>query len=149
MKYRYLFILVLYFSPCISVIGQETNVFKQNASLGIHWDGLYPYPDAVRVNQNQLESIALSDLLPRGENAITALVVNSDNRLYGATSGKNSHLFVYDKSLKKVMPLGKIGNDPAVYHSMAVSNSGNIFIGTTRWTDPSQVKVNTRFPGGW
>ena len=149
MKYRYLFIPVLYFLLCTSVTGQEKNVFKRNASLGIHWDGLYPYPDAVRVDQNRLESVTLSDLLPRDENAVTALVVGRDNRLYGATSGKKSHLFVYDKTLKKVVHLGKIGNDPAVYHSMAVSDNGNIFIGTTRWTDPSQVKVSTRFPGGW
>ncbi|MEA3479047.1 MAG: hypothetical protein U9R60_12755, partial [Bacteroidota bacterium] len=106
MKNSYLLITVLYFLLSASVTGQEKNVFKQNASLGIHWDGLYPYPDAVRVNQTRIESITLSDMLPRDENAVTALVVGRDNRLYGATSGKKSHFFAYDKTLKKAVHLG-------------------------------------------
>ena len=39
---------------------------------------------------------------------ITALLTAANGRVYGATSGKTaSYLFVYDRSINKVRPLGK------------------------------------------
>lgn len=149
MKKKYLFISLFISLLFSSLTGQEKNVFKMNASLGIHWDGLYPTPDDVRINQSKIESVDLSETLPRDENAITALAIGRDNLLYGATSGKKSHLFTYNKEKKCIVHLGRIGEDPAVYHSLVFSNDGDLFIGTTNWTDPSGISVSTEFPGGW
>ncbi len=149
MNYKTLLIVILSFLQCKSATPQEKNVFKQNASLGIHWDGLYPDPYAVSVDQNKIKSISMGSIIPRDENAIMALLVDNDNRLFGATSGNASHLFSFDKVNDKLIYLGKIDSDKVVNNAMIISGQGDIFIGTTRWTDPSQVKVQTKFPGGW
>lgn len=36
------------------------------------------------------------DVIPPGEASVTSLVVGTDGRLYGGTSGKKAHLFVLD-----------------------------------------------------
>ncbi len=90
--------------------------------------------DDVVVPQNRIDARDLGyppiDVIPNGESAITALIVAPNGNLYGATSGKRSHLFVLNPRHGYVQPLGFL---PAtsVTSSLAVSASGDVYIGTS------------------
>ena len=77
--------------------------------------------------------------IPEGELAITALVVGSDSHLYGATSGRRSHLFTLwpnNRSLRTVdypIDLGVIGPDLAIQstcRALVLGSDGLIYGGT-------------------
>lgn len=90
--------------------------------------------DQVVVPQNRIDARDLGyppiDVIPNGDSAITSLTVAPDGRLYGATSGKQSYLFVLDPLHGYVQPLGFIPETTSVNHSLVVSSSGNLYIGT-------------------
>lgn len=79
---------------------------------------------------------------------ITALVTASNGKVYGATSGKASCLFVYDRSINKVRPLGRIGDAQGVYHTLAVDRDGSILIGGGL-NMLAPVQLTKEFPGGF
>ena len=70
------------------------------------------------------------DEIPADESAIRALSVAPDGRLYGATSGKRSHLFMLDPVHGYVLPLGFLEGVSAVEGSLVISRAGDVFIGT-------------------
>ena len=74
------------------------------------------YPDA-----NEIEA----DNTP-----ICALLPHSNGKVYGATSGYQSYLFVYDYMTNKVYPLGQIPGAKGVHHSIVEGEDGLIYIGT-------------------
>jgi hypothetical protein len=69
------------------------------------------------------------DVIPPDESAVTALAVAPDGKLYGATSGKRSHLFVLDPAHGYVLPLGFLDGVTSVEGSLVVSGSGDVFVG--------------------
>jgi hypothetical protein len=71
------------------------------------------------------------DVIPPDESAIRALAVAPDGTLYGATSGKRSHLFKLSPVHGYVEPLGVLRDVNAVHRSLVVSLNGDVFIGTT------------------
>ena len=71
------------------------------------------------------------DVIPDGESGITSLTVAPNGYLYGATSGDHSHLFVLIPRHGYVQPLGVIPGAKAVTQAVAVSASGNVYIGTS------------------
>jgi hypothetical protein len=90
--------------------------------------------DNVVVPQNRIDARDLGyppvDVIPNGESAITALTVAPNGHLYGATSGKRSHLFVLSPRHGYVQPLGYIPDTTAVT-ALAVSKGGDVYIGTS------------------
>ncbi|MBM3336004.1 hypothetical protein FJY63_15200, partial [Candidatus Sumerlaeota bacterium] len=61
---------------------------------------------------------------------ITALLTAANGRVYGATSGKTaSHLFLYDRAINKVRPLGRIGDARGVHHTLVEDCDGTLLIG--------------------
>ncbi len=70
------------------------------------------------------------DVIPADECAIRALAVAPDGRLYGATSGKRSHLFMLDPAHGYVLPLGFLEGVSAVEGALVVSRAGDVYIGT-------------------
>jgi hypothetical protein len=70
--------------------------------------------------------------IPPGESAITSLTLGNDGKVYGATSGRMSHLFVYNPKATDagVRDLGIIGESCQVTKSLVVSSKGFIFGGT-------------------
>lgn len=70
------------------------------------------------------------DVIPSGESAIRALAVAPDGKIYGATSGDRSHLFVLDPRHGYVVPLGRLPGN-TVHHSVTVSPEGDVYIGTS------------------
>jgi hypothetical protein len=93
-----------------------------------------PEYDQVTVPQNRIDARDLGyppiDLIPNGSSAITSLTVAPNGNLYGATSGVQSFLFLLNPRHGYVQPLGFVPNATAVNHSVVVSNSGLVYVGT-------------------
>lgn len=91
--------------------------------------------DTVVVRQTRIDARDLGyspvDVIPDGESGITSLTVAPNGYLYGATSGKHSHLFVLIPLHGYVQPLGVIPGATSVTHAVAVSVSGDVYIGTS------------------
>ena len=80
---------------------------------------------------------------------ITALLAAKDGMIYGATSGKSaSHLFLYDRAINKVRPLGHIADAKGVYHTLAQDADGTLLIGGGQ-SMLASVKLTQDFPGGF
>lgn len=79
---------------------------------------------------------------------ITALLTSPDGRVYGATSGKASHLFLYDRAINKVRPLGRIGDAAGVYHALVRDGDGSLLIGGGL-NMLAPVPLTRQFPGGF
>jgi len=69
------------------------------------------------------------DVIPPDESAIRALTVAPNGALYGATSGKRSHLFVLYPAHGWVQPLGHLQNVTTVHRALVVSASGEVYVG--------------------
>ena len=93
-----------------------------------------PDYDKVVVPENRIDARDLGyppiDVIPDGESAITALTVAPNGNLYGATSGKRSHLFVLNPRHGYVQPLGFLPGAAAVTNALVVSASGDVYIGS-------------------
>lgn len=68
--------------------------------------------------------------IPADHSPISALLSHSNGKVYGATSGKQSHLFVNDYRTNKVYPLGEIPGAGGVHHALVEGADGLIYIGT-------------------
>ena len=69
------------------------------------------------------------DVIPSGECAIRSLAVAPNGTIYGATSGKRSHLFALFPQHGYVQPLGFLKDVSLVHRALAVSKSGDVYIG--------------------
>lgn len=92
-----------------------------------------PEYDAYTVKQIRIDLRDLGypplDVIPDGESEIHALEVAPDGVLYGATSGVHSHLFRLDPAHGYVEMLGPIPGLKSVNHSLAISRTGDIYVG--------------------
>lgn len=80
---------------------------------------------------------------------ITALLSDPRGRIYGATSGKTaSYLFLYDRAINKVRPLGKIGDAIGVHHALVQEADGTLLIGGGLNLF-APVALTREFPGGF
>ncbi|MCL5986032.1 MAG: hypothetical protein M1371_05620 [Actinobacteria bacterium] len=91
-----------------------------------------PFVSDGHVSLRALGKRSLSKPIVPGECAITSLVRGMDGRIFGATSGRRSHLFVYDPSPEAdcVIDLGIIRENSSVWHSLVAYRDGRIFGGT-------------------
>jgi len=71
------------------------------------------------------------DVIPSDESAVHALATAPDGTLYGATSGKRSHLFLMSPVHGYVVPLGFLKGVSAVQRSLVVAQNGDVYIGTS------------------
>ncbi len=113
-------------------------------SLAQKW--VNPHFDAHRVDYRDLGYPA-ANMLEADNSPITALLSHSNTKIYGATSGDQSYLFVYDPRINKVLPLGRIPGARGVYHSLLEGADGTIYIGTGL-NVLEQVPLTKEFPGG-
>lgn len=88
----------------------------------------------VRIDLRDL-GIPPRDAIPAGESEIRALAVAPDGRVYGATSGARSHLFVLDPKHGSVRPLGFLPGARCVHHALVVGAKGDVYIGTALAAD--------------
>ncbi len=85
--------------------------------------------------------------IPADNSRISALMTGESGYVYGATSGIESYLFLYDRYINKVRPLGKIPEASGVHHTMVQDTSGYIYIGTgLNLLD--EIPLTQDFPGG-
>lgn len=104
-----------------------------------------PHFDTHRMDYRDL-GYPSQNLIEADNSMICALMTHSNGFVYGATSGKTqSYLFFYNKFINKVRPLGKIGADNGVHHTMLEGKEGEIFIGTGR-SIYEHVKLTKDFP---
>jgi outer membrane protein assembly factor BamB len=91
--------------------------------------------DSVVVRQTRIDARDLGyppiDIIPDGESGITSLAVAPNGDLYGATSGSHAHLFVLIPRRGYIQPLGVVPGATSIAHALAVSGSGEIYIGTS------------------
>lgn len=85
--------------------------------------------------------------IPADDSRISALLTSRDGHLYGATSGSQSYLFVYDKYLNKVRPLGQLPGSRGVHHTMVEDLEGNIYMGTGM-NLLGEIPLTQDIPGG-
>ena len=70
------------------------------------------------------------NMIPPNCSAITSLITASSGKIYGATSGDVSYLFVYDPTINKVRHLGRLVGHQGVFHSLVMDGEGHLYIGT-------------------
>jgi hypothetical protein len=94
-----------------------------------------PGYDASVVKQVRIDARELGyppvDVIPSDESAVHALATAPDGTLYGATSGKRSHLFMMSPVHGYVVPLGFLKGVSAVQRSIVVAQNGDVYIGTS------------------
>ena len=112
---RILLIATLFCSTCLPVAAQRDATYD------------YSVVSQVRIDLRDLGYPPL-DVIPSGESAIRALAVAPDGKVYGATSGDRSHLFVLEPQHGYVVPLGRLP-DKTVHHALAVGANGDVYIG--------------------
>jgi hypothetical protein len=95
--------------------------------------------DWAKTNITDLQRVDLRDLgypmvneIPENSSAITSLVTAHDGLIYGATTGDESWLFLFDPEINKVRHLGKIPGQESVHHSIVEDKQGYIYLGTGR-----------------
>jgi hypothetical protein len=93
--------------------------------------------DWAKTNIKETQRVDLRDLgyplvneIPANSSAITSLMTARDENIYGATSGKNSYLFLFDPQTNKARHLGKIADEKGTHHSLVEGKDGAIYIGT-------------------
>jgi hypothetical protein len=95
--------------------------------------------DWAKSNISELQRVDLRDLgypqineIPENSSAITSLLTAGDGKIYGATTGEESYLFVFDPLINKVRHLGRIMGQESVHHSLVEDKKGSIYLGTSR-----------------
>ena len=93
--------------------------------------------DWAKTNIKETQRVDIRDLgypnvneIPPNSSAISSLITARDGKIYGATSGEQSYLFVFDPAINKVRHLGKIADQQSVHHSLLEGADGCIYIGT-------------------
>lgn len=106
-----------------------------------------PQFDAHRLDYRDLGYPDVSQI-PADDSRITALLTAASGKVYGATSGQSAGLFVYDRSINKVRPLGRIGDAQGVYHTLIQDLEGRIYIGGGL-NMLAHTPLTQEFPGGF
>jgi hypothetical protein len=107
--------------------------------------------DWAKTNISDLQRVDLRDLgypmineIPVNSSAITSLITARDGLIYGATTGEESWLFLFDPGINKVRHLGKISGQESVHHSLVEDKRGYIYLGSGK----NMFKEITLSPGG-
>ncbi len=94
----------------------------------------YSVVSQVRIDLRDLGYPEL-DVIPPDSSKVRSLAVAPSGALYGATSGRRSYLFVLYPVHGYVQPLGFLDGVTTVHHSVVVSRTGDVFIGTSAGVD--------------
>lgn len=89
-----------------------------------------PHFDAQRLDFRDLGYPGATEIAADAS-PITALMSHSNGKAYGATSGKRSHLFVWDARVNKVFPLGKLPEtEKGVRTCLVEGRDGIVYVGS-------------------
>lgn len=127
-----------YFKLTVLLLTISSSVFAQK------WVG--PNYENHRLDYRDMGYPGVTEI-PADDSRISALITGANGYIYGATSGKQAYLFLYDNLINKVRPLGKIPNTQGIHHTMVEDSKGNIYIGTgLNLLD--EIPLTRDFPGG-
>lgn len=129
----------------LSIIVSLTTLLALGSASAQKW--INPPYDAHRLDYRDLGYPDVN-ALDADNCPITALVTAANGHVYGATSGKASCLFLYDRSINKVRPLGRLGDAQGVYHAMLQESNGTFLIGGGL-NMLAPVQLTQQFPGGF
>jgi|GEM_PF-630513 len=101
-------------------------------ATGAAFAGVRPKTNITHVQRVDLRNLGypMVNEIPANSCYITSLLTASDGRIYGATSGEQAYLFVFDPKTNKVRHLGKIADEVGVHHSLVEDKSGRLYVGT-------------------
>ena len=112
----------------IAVVAQLLNI--STSQLLFAQKCVNPHFDAQRLDFRDLGYPGATEI-PADSSPITALLGHSNGKVYGATSGRQAHLFVWDARVNKVFPLGSLPKgEKGVRNCLVEGNDGRIFIGS-------------------
>ena len=105
-----------------------------------------PHFDAQRLDYRDLGYPSATEI-PADSSPITALMAHSNGKVYGATSGKASHLFVWDSRVNKVFPLGVLPNAQGVHGCLVEGKDGTVYVGTGK-NEHTLILLSKKMPEG-
>ena len=112
----------------IAVVAQLLNI--STPQLLFAQKCVNPHFDAQRLDFRDLGYPGATEI-PADSSPITALLGHSNGKVYGATSGRQAHLFVWDARVNKVFPLGSLPKgEKGVRNCLVEGKDGRIFIGS-------------------
>jgi hypothetical protein len=102
------------------------------------------------------EAVDLDRVLPANERGILCLAVDDKGRIYGGTTGRAAHLFVYDPATDRATDLARLDGGVGFSYSLLRLPDGSFISGTQAdptdtavWTSPLAVGRLYRFiPNG-
>ena len=101
-----------------------------------YYEGFKPGDHRVELRDLGFEQV---DLIAADESAITSLVETADGQIYGGTTGRACHLFVFSPLSESaqsrhvsnsVKHLGRISGHESIHHSLVAGDSGTVYFGT-------------------
>ena len=115
--------LKMVLAASIAVVAVTGSLFAQKC--------VNPHFDAQRLDFRDLGYPGATEIAA-DSSPITALMSHDGNgKVYGATTGRSSHLFVWDARVNKVFPLGSLPKgEKGVRSCMVQGKDGRIFIGS-------------------
>lgn len=110
-----------YFFFVLIVLAVATDVFTQD----------WAKPLIKNLHRIDLRDLGYQQVneIPANSSAITSLLTSKDGKIYGATSGDDAYLFVFDPAINKVKHLGKIKGPGGIHHALVQDTAGLIYIG--------------------
>ncbi len=110
------FLLVFFAGDCFSAIDRVKSD-----------EGFKPGSCRIELRDLGYES---TDLIPPDESAVTSLAEGAGGDIYGGTTGRVCHLFVFSRSSNDVKHLGRINGQESIHHSLVADDEGTIYFGT-------------------
>jgi len=105
-----------------------------------------PHFDAQRLDYRDIGYPGATEI-PADSSPITALLAHSNGKVYGATSGKSSHLFVWDARVNKVFPLGILPKAQGVHGCLVEGGDGTVYVGTGK-NEHELLLLSKKMPEG-
>ena len=106
-----------------------------------------PHCDAQRLDFRDLGYPGATEIAA-DSSPITALLAHDGNgKVYGATSGKASHLFVWDARVNKVFPLGILPRTQGVHGCLVEGKDGTIYLGAGK-NEHELLVLSRKMPEG-
>ena len=87
------------------------------------------------------EGIGLERAIPANERGILCLTEGDKGRIYGGTTGRAAHLFVFDPATKEVRSLARLDGGVGFAHQLIRLPDGTLIGGTQ--ADPTGIAVRT------